>query len=47
MSVSKDANKGTWIIYARYTDWQGNVKVLHKRGFKTKREALEYERDFS
>lgn len=46
MSVSKDTNKGTWIIYARYTDWQGNVKVLHKRGFKTKREALEYEREF-
>jgi len=46
MSASKDANKGTWTIYARYTDWQGNVKVLHKRGFKTKRDALEYEREF-
>lgn len=21
MSVSKDANKGTWTVYARYTDW--------------------------
>ena len=46
MSVSKDANKGTWTVYARYTDWQGKVKVLHKRGFKTKREATEYEREF-
>lgn len=46
MSVSKDINKGTWIIYSRYTDWQGNVKVLHKRGFKTKREAVEYEREY-
>ena len=46
MSVSKDANKGTWTVYARYTDWQGKTKVLHKRGFKTKREATEYEREF-
>ena len=45
MSVSKDASKGTWTVYARYTDWQGKVKILHKRGFKTKREALEYERE--
>ena len=45
MSVSKDTTKGTWTVYARYTDWQGKVKVLHKRGFKTKREAVEYERE--
>ena len=44
MSASKDAKAGTWIVYARYTDWQGGVKVLHKRGFKTKREATNYER---
>ena len=44
MSVSRDTSKGTWTVYARYTDWQGKVKVLHKRGFKTKREAVEYER---
>ena len=46
MSVSKDVNKGTWTVYARYTDWQVKTKVLHKRGFKTKREATEYEREF-
>ena len=46
MSVSKDAKAGTWIVYARYIDWQGKVKVLHKRGFKTKREAVSYEREF-
>ena len=46
MSVSKDTNKETWTVYARYTDWQGKVKILHKRGFKTKREALEYEREY-
>ncbi len=42
MSVSRDTSKGTWTVYARYTDWQGKVKVLHKRGFNTKREAVEY-----
>lgn len=31
MSVSRDTSKGTWTVYARYTDWQGKVKVLHKR----------------
>ena len=46
MSVSRDTSKGTWTVYARYTDWQGKVKVLHKRGFKIKREAVEYEREF-
>lgn len=33
-------------IYVRYTDWQG-VKCVHtKRGFGTKKAALEYEREF-
>ena len=27
MSVSKDTGKGTWTVYARYTDWQGKVKI--------------------
>jgi len=46
MSVSRDTSKGTWTVYARYTDWQGKVKVLHKRGFKAKRDALQYEREY-
>lgn len=46
MSVSKDTKTGTWIVYARYKNWQGKTEILHKRGFKTKREALEYEREF-
>lgn len=46
MSVTKDTEKGTWTVYARYADWQGKTKVLHKRGFKTKREAVEYEREY-
>ena len=31
---------------ARYVDWQGNHKQKCKRGFETKREALEWERVF-
>lgn len=46
MSVGKDEAMGTWTIYSRYTNWQNKTKVLRKRGFKTKREALEYERKF-
>ena len=46
MSVSKDPKKGTWTMYTRYKDWQGITREKRKRGFKTKREALEYERQF-
>ena len=46
MSVTKDKKTGTWTVYFRYTDWQGNRKEKRKRGFRTKKEALEYERKF-
>ena len=46
MSASKDAKRGTWKVYIRYKDWQGVGQVHTKRGFATKREALEYEREF-
>lgn len=46
MSVSKDKKRGTWKVYIRYTDWQGEKQIHTKRGFATKREALEYEREF-
>ena len=46
MSVSKDPRKGTWTMYTRYKDWQGMTREKRKRGFKTRREALEYERQF-
>lgn len=46
MSVSKDKERGTWIVYIRYKDWQENKKIHKKRGFATKREALQYEREF-
>ena len=46
MSVSKDKQRGTWSVYIRYIDWQGNRKVHTKRGFKLKKDALVYERTF-
>lgn len=46
MSVTKDPKRGTWTMYTRYVDWKGIVKEKRKRGFATKREALEYEREF-
>ena len=48
MPVYKDENKkrgkGIWYVYARYQDWQGNQRQKVKRGFDTRREAQEWER---
>lgn len=47
MPVYKDENnKGTWYAMFFYTDWTGERKRKKKRGFKTAREAKEYERNF-
>jgi len=46
MSVYKDEKTNTWLSYFRYTDWTGERKQKMKRGFPTKREALEWERSF-
>lgn len=46
MAVYKDKNKNTWYVSKRYSDWDGSKKRLFKRGFQTKREALEYELSF-
>ena len=45
MSVYKNTKTNTWMVYYRYTDWQGKVKQTTKRGFVTKREALAWERE--
>ena len=45
MSVYKDKN-GTWFAEFRYKDWNGENKRHKKRGFKTQKEAKEYERDY-
>lgn len=46
MPVFRNESNGTWYVMTRYVDWQGNHKQKCKRGFKTKREALEWERVF-
>lgn len=46
MPVFRNESNGTWYVMARYVDWQGNHKQKCKRGFKTKREALEWDRVF-
>ncbi|NLK39647.1 MAG: site-specific integrase [Clostridiales bacterium] len=45
MAAYKDKN-GTWFISCRYNNWKGERKQKLKRGFSTKREALEWERNF-
>lgn len=46
MAAYKDKKNGTWFVQFRYTDWQGERKQKLKRGFATKREALNWEREF-
>jgi len=42
----KDKEKGTWYASFYYENWKGERKRKLKRGFTTKREALEWEREF-
>lgn len=46
MSVHKNEKNGTWYVMVRYTDWQGNYKQKCKRGFATRRDAQEWEKQF-
>lgn len=46
MPAYKDEKKKTWTSKFSYKDWMGNTKWACKRGFKTKREAVEYENNF-
>lgn len=45
MGVYKNKN-GTWYVSVRYEDWTGERIRKMKRGFKTKKEALAWERSF-
>lgn len=45
MAVYKEEKTNTWRVIYRYTDWTGDRKQSQKRGFKTKREALAWERE--
>ena len=46
MSVTKDGDTGRWMSQIRVTDWTGKTIHKKKRGFATKKEALQWERNF-
>ena len=46
MPAYKDAKKNTWYAKFQYKDWRGETKYITKRGFPTKREAVEFESNF-
>ena len=46
MATYKDEQRGTWYVSFHYYDWTGKNCRKVKRGFKTKREATEWERHF-
>ena len=46
MSAYKDKTQGIWYVSFRYIDWTGKKTQKLKRGFKTKKEALNYEKEF-
>lgn len=46
MAAYKDTERNTWYVVFYYRDWKGNNKKKKKRGFKTKREALDWEKTF-
>lgn len=46
MPAYKDQERNTWYASFYYRDWNGENKKKTKRGFSTKREALEFENEF-
>ena len=46
MPAYKNKDAGTWYVVTQYTDWTGERKQKCKRGFSTRREALEWEQKF-
>ena len=46
MPAYKDSKTGTWFVKFYCKDWTGENKQIKKRGFATKREALNYERNY-
>ncbi|MFV0479005.1 MAG: site-specific integrase [Anaerorhabdus sp.] len=46
MSAYKDNKTGKWYVFFYYRDFTGKNKGKTKRGFETKREALDWERNF-
>ena len=46
MPAYKDDKSNSWFLRFSYKTWDGKYKKTSKRGFKTKKEALEWEREF-
>ena len=46
MPVYKDKVRNTWFVKFQYKNWEGERKWITKRGFSTKREAAQWEREF-
>ena len=47
MPIYKDDERNTWFVKVNYTDMFGKRCQKKKRGFRTKKEALEWERAFA
>ena len=45
MPAYKDEKTGKWMVQCYYENWKGEWKNKKKRGFQTKKEAIEWERD--
>ena len=43
MPVYKNEKTGSWFCKFYYTDWTGSKKQKKKEGFRTKKEAQEFE----
>ena len=46
MPAMKDKKRNTWTAQFYYTDWTGKKVKKCKRGFETKKEALDWEKHF-
>ena len=46
MPANKDQKRGTWVCRFEYKDWKGETRTVYKRGFLTRRDAVQYEMDF-
>lgn len=46
MPAYRDKKHNTWYAKFNYKNWKGETKFTTKRGFATKREAVEYESEF-
>lgn len=46
MAVARDPKTGSWEVQVWYRSWEGERRKKHRRGFKTKAEARQWEREF-